>query len=107
MNEYFRDKVTPDELVWSFAGVRALYDDGAGKPEDVTRDYTLVLDERPHEAPLLTVYGGKITTHRKLAEAAMAKIGHFFQALPPWTARLDVCPAAISRPTASTRWWPN
>ncbi|HZQ12385.1 MAG TPA: glycerol-3-phosphate dehydrogenase [Pseudolabrys sp.] len=86
VNEYFRDKVTPDELVWSFAGVRALHDDGAGKPEDVTRDYTLVLDEKPHEAPLLTVYGGKITTHRKLAEAAMAKIGHFFQALPPWTA---------------------
>jgi glycerol-3-phosphate dehydrogenase len=85
VNEYFRDKVTPDELVWSFAGVRALYDDGAGQPEDVTRDYTLMLDETPHEAPLLTVYGGKITTHRKLAEAAMAKIGHFFQALPPWT----------------------
>ena len=85
VNEYFRDKVTPDELVWSFAGVRALYDDGAGKPEDVTRDYSLVLDERLHEAPLLTVYGGKITTHRKLAEAAMATIGHFFQALPPWT----------------------
>jgi glycerol-3-phosphate dehydrogenase len=85
VNDYFRDKVTPDELVWSFAGVRALYDDGAGKPEDVTRDYTLMLEEKPHEAPLLTVYGGKITTHRKLAEAAMAKIGHFFQALPPWT----------------------
>jgi glycerol-3-phosphate dehydrogenase len=86
VNRYLRDKVTPDELVWSFAGVRALYDDGSNKPEDVTRDYVLVLDERAHVAPLLTVYGGKITTHRKLAEAAMGKIGHFFQALPPWTA---------------------
>jgi len=86
VNEYFRDKVTPDELVWSFAGVRALYDDGSGKAEDVTRDYVLELNERTHLAPLLTVYGGKITTHRKLAEAAMAKIGHFFQTLPPWTA---------------------
>jgi glycerol-3-phosphate dehydrogenase len=86
VNRYFRDKITPDELVWSFAGVRALYDDGAGRPENVTRDYVLVLDERAHVAPLLTVYGGKITTHRKLAEAAMGKIGHFFQALPPWTA---------------------
>jgi glycerol-3-phosphate dehydrogenase len=85
VNQYFRDKVTPDELVWSFAGVRALHDDGSGKPEDVTRDYTLELDEKPHEAPLLTVYGGKITTHRKLAEAAMAKIGHFFPTLPRWT----------------------
>jgi len=86
MNEYFRDKVTPDELVWAFSGVRALYDDGAGKPEDVTRDYELVLDETPRQAPLLTVYGGKITTHRKLAEAAMEKIGPFFASRPPWTA---------------------
>jgi glycerol-3-phosphate dehydrogenase len=86
MNEYFRERITPDELVWSFSGVRALYDDGAGKPEDVTRDYELVLDERSGEAPLLTVYGGKITTYRKLAEAAMEKIGTFFAAQPPWTA---------------------
>ncbi|HXZ46940.1 MAG TPA: glycerol-3-phosphate dehydrogenase [Pseudolabrys sp.] len=86
VNYYFRDKVVPDELVWSFAGVRALYDDGANKPEDVTRDYELVLDERPEEAPLLTIYGGKITTHRKLAEAVMAQIGRFFEARPPWTA---------------------
>jgi glycerol-3-phosphate dehydrogenase len=86
VNEYFREKIMPDELVWSFAGVRALYDDGAGKPEDVTRDYVLTLDHEPHRAPLLTVYGGKITTHRRLAEAAMAKIGHFFGARPPWTA---------------------
>jgi len=86
MNEYFRDRVTPDELVWSFAGVRALYDDGSELPEDVTRDYELVLDERYGEAPLLTIYGGKITTHRKLAEAAMQKIGIFFGALPQWTA---------------------
>jgi glycerol-3-phosphate dehydrogenase len=86
VSQYFRDAVLPDELLWSFAGVRALYDDGAGKPEDVTRDYRLVLDERPPQAPLLTVYGGKITTHRKLAEAAMAMIGDFFPRMPPpWT----------------------
>ncbi len=86
VNEYFRDKIMPDELVWAFAGVRALHDDGAGKPEDVTRDYVLAFDEQPQEAPLLTIYGGKITTHRKLAEAAMAKIAPFFPARPLWTA---------------------
>ena len=86
VNQYFRDKVTPDEVVWSFSGVRALHDDGAKKPEDVTRDYELVLEEKISEAPLLTIYGGKITTHRKLAEAAMEKIGVFFQGRPPWTA---------------------
>jgi len=86
VNQYFRDKVIPDELVWSFAGVRALYDDYADRPEDVTRDYELVLDQSAGEAPLLTIYGGKITTHRKLAEAAMLEIGHFFGGRPPWTA---------------------
>jgi glycerol-3-phosphate dehydrogenase len=86
VNQYFREKVTPDELVRSFSGVRALHDDGAKKPEDVTRDYELVLDEKLGEAPLLTVYGGKITTHSKLAEAAMDKIGIFFGGRPPWTA---------------------
>jgi len=86
VNQYFREKITPDELVWSFSGVRALYDDSADKPEDVTRDYELVLDRRGGEAPLLTVYGGKITTHRKLAEAALERIGHFFEAGPRWTA---------------------
>ena len=75
MNQYFRDKVTPDELVWSFSGVRALYRRRLDGPEDVTRDYKLVLDEPFREAPLLTVYGGKITTYRRLAEAAMDKIG--------------------------------
>jgi glycerol-3-phosphate dehydrogenase len=86
VNEYFREQVTPDELAWSFAGVRALYDDGADKPEDVTRDYVLALDEVHGEAPLLTIYGGKITTHRRLAEAVMERIGSYFGGLPPWTA---------------------
>lgn len=85
VNVYFRDNVTSDEVVWSFAGVRSLYDDGSDKPEDITRDYVLTLDERFREAPLLTVYGGKITTYRRLAEAAMATLDHFFMALPAWT----------------------
>jgi glycerol-3-phosphate dehydrogenase len=86
VNEYFRDKVLPDDPVWSFTGVRALYDDGAGRPEDVTRDYMLTLDQKFREAPLLTIYGGKITTHRRLAEEAMVRIGSYFTPHPPWTA---------------------
>jgi glycerol-3-phosphate dehydrogenase len=86
VNQYFRQRISPDEAVWTFAGVRSLYDDHADKPEDITRDYVLTLDEKFREAPLLTVYGGKITTYRRLAEAAMEKIGHFFEARPPWTA---------------------
>ncbi len=86
VNQYFRDRVTPDELVWSYSGVRSLYDDGADKPEDVTRDYMLELDAPLSKAPLLTVYGGKITTHRRLAEAALEKLS-YFAARPPWTAQ--------------------
>ncbi len=86
VNLYFREQVTPDELVWSFAGVRSLYDDGHDKPEDITRDYVLALDAPFHEAPLLTIYGGKITTHRRLAEAAMQRLP-YFAARPPWTAQ--------------------
>jgi glycerol-3-phosphate dehydrogenase len=86
INEYFRAAITSADVVWAYAGVRSLYDDGAGKPEDVGRDYTLMLDERYGEAPLLTVYGGKITTYRRLAEEAMAKLAHFFPRSQPWTA---------------------
>jgi glycerol-3-phosphate dehydrogenase len=89
VNEYFRVHVEPDQVVWAFAGVRSLYDESAGKdePEDVTRDYHLALDERYGVAPVLTVYGGKITTHRKLAEEALDRIGHFFQGRKRWTAK--------------------
>lgn len=82
---YFRQAISADDVVHAYAGVRSLYDDGAGKPENVTRDYHLELMEDFHEAPLLTIYGGKITTYRKLAEAALAKLDHFFQLGPAWT----------------------
>jgi len=86
VNEYFRDRLTPDEPVWAFAGVRALHDDGSTRAKDVTRDYALTLEESYRLAPLLTVYGGKITTYRRLAEEALARIAHFFPMRPPWTA---------------------
>lgn len=87
VNRYFRHPVTPDELAWSFSGVRALYDDGKGKPEDVTRDYHLELEAPRNEAPLLTIYGGKITTYRRLSEAALKKLDRVFPGRAPWTAQ--------------------
>jgi glycerol-3-phosphate dehydrogenase len=84
-NGYFRAVINGRDVVWAYAGVRALYDDGAGKPQDIGRDYVLVLDERSGEAPLLTVYGGKITTYRRLAEEALDRLAHFFPPLEPWT----------------------
>ena len=85
VNDYFRYGIGGTDVKWAFAGVRSLYDDGSKKPEDVTRDYHLALDERFREAPVLTVYGGKITTYRRLAEAVLERLRHFFNPLPAWT----------------------
>jgi glycerol-3-phosphate dehydrogenase len=86
VNGYFRETVAPDHVVWAFAGVRSLYDDGSRKAQDVTRDYVLALDTGFRAAPLLNVYGGKITTYRRLAEATLAKLADFFVLQPSWTA---------------------
>jgi glycerol-3-phosphate dehydrogenase len=73
-NAYLEKPVTPDDVVWKFAGVRPLYDDGASAAEAATRDYVLDLDDEGG-APLLVVYGGKVTTHRPLAEHVLEKLG--------------------------------
>ncbi len=84
--DYFRTMIGPADVIWSFAGVRSLYDDGSKKAKDTTRDYHLVLDEQFHLAPVLTIYGGKITTYRRLAEAVLKRMAHFFVTRPAWTA---------------------
>ena len=72
----------PDQVVHAFAGVRQLYDDGASRAKDLTREYVLDLQARAGQAPLLTVYGGKITTYRRLAEAALRPARSLLQARP-------------------------
>lgn len=74
VSRYFERPVQPSDVVWSYAGVRPLYDDGESDPSDVTRDYVLTLDADAGQPPLLSVFGGKITTSRKLAEHAMQKL---------------------------------
>ncbi|MBS0123712.1 glycerol-3-phosphate dehydrogenase [Thetidibacter halocola] len=69
-NQYFRQRLTEDDVVWTYSGVRPLYDDGASSATAATRDYTLKVDT-VGGAPLLNVFGGKITTYRRLAESAM------------------------------------
>ena len=85
-NRFLRARIGPADVVWTYSGVRPLYDDGSADPSAVTRDYVLDLD-RTAGAPALSVYGGKITTYRRLAEHALERIG---EALPasggPWTA---------------------
>ena len=71
-NRYFERRITPADITATWSGIRALYDDGAGEARTITRDYVLELDT--HGAPILSVFGGKITTARALAEHAMAKL---------------------------------
>jgi glycerol-3-phosphate dehydrogenase len=74
VSRYFNDPPTPREVVWSYAGVRPLYDDASGDVSTITRDYVFEIDHPSGEAPLLSVFGGKITTYRRLAEHALAKL---------------------------------
>ncbi len=86
VSRYFKTRVTADDIVWKFSGVRPLYDDGATSATAATRDYVLKIDESAG-APILNVFGGKITTYRRLAETAMEKISPFFPQIgQPWTA---------------------
>lgn len=86
-NRYFSRQVTPADVVWSYAGVRPLIDDGSGKPEAATRGYRLDLSDEEEGAPLLSVYGGKITTYRHLGEEAVDLLAGRLAALggPAWT----------------------
>jgi glycerol-3-phosphate dehydrogenase len=70
----FRRAPRPEEIVWTYSGVRPLHDDGADNPSAVTRDYVLKMDAPPGQAPVLTVFGGKITTYRRLAEDAAGQV---------------------------------
>jgi glycerol-3-phosphate dehydrogenase len=86
VNRFLAKPLTEADIVSSYAGVRPLYDDGSPNPSEVTRDYVLRLDDH-QGAPLLTVFGGKITTYRRLAEEALAKLKAFFPAMKgDWTA---------------------
>lgn len=84
-NEYFKKDITAADVVWTYSGVRPLFDDGASSAAAATRDYTLKVDA--DGAPVLNIFGGKITTYRRLAESAMDKIAPYFSNLPGrWTA---------------------
>ena len=86
-NAYFTEPIMPKDIVWTYSGVRPLYDDGARSSTKATRDYVLVIDDDEGAAPLLNLFGGKITTYRRLAEAALAKLKPYLPAMgETWTA---------------------
>ncbi len=83
-SQYFKKPVTRDQVVWTYSGVRPLYDDGAKSATAATRDYVLSLDQ--NGAPLLNIFGGKITTYRRLAEHALQKLVPLVGGGKAWTA---------------------
>ncbi len=86
INGYFRAAITPDDVVSSFAGIRPLFNSGGGTAQEITRDYMLDLQIPDGNAPLMNIYGGKITTYRELAEEVLGKLSRFFPGMKgKWT----------------------
>ncbi|WP_298272119.1 glycerol-3-phosphate dehydrogenase [uncultured Bradyrhizobium sp.] len=87
LRRYFRASPGQHDIVHAFSGVRPLYDDNSDNPSAVTRDYVFEVHGTPEEPPLLTIYGGKITTYRRLAEHALGRLAPWFHKMSPaWTA---------------------
>jgi len=84
-SDYFAKPVTASDVVWTYSGVRPLYDDGASSAQEATRDYVLNLDAPEQQAPLLSVFGGKITTYRRLAEEVLSRLSRHLPSGKPWT----------------------
>ncbi len=86
VNRYFERQILPGDVVWSYAGIRPLWDDAASQASAVTRDYKLDIDAPQGQAPVLSVFGGKITTYRRLAELALEKLEPYLEPVAaPWT----------------------
>jgi len=89
-SEYFTKPIVKEDVIWTYSGVRPLYDDQSENASAVTRDYVFKTEEFTESAPFLSIYGGKITTSRKLAEHAMEKLTPYFEGVTaPWTR--DAC----------------
>jgi glycerol-3-phosphate dehydrogenase len=101
VNDYFATPTSPEQVVWAYAGVRALADEGGGSASSATRDYVLTLDAPEAQSPLVSVYGGKITTYRRLAEGVMDKLKpHLSGVGPAWTATTPLPGGDWPSPTA-------
>jgi glycerol-3-phosphate dehydrogenase len=109
VNGYFKAPITREDIVWSYAGVRPLFDDKESSASVVTRDYVFDLDDQSgHAAPILSIFGGKLTTYRKLADSAMSKLAPYFVGLSPsWTARSPLPGGENGGQTARYPWMPE
>ncbi|WP_060512712.1 glycerol-3-phosphate dehydrogenase [Pseudomonas sp. NBRC 111124] len=115
VNEHFNHQLSRSDIVHTYSGVRPLCNDESDNPSAVTRDYTLALSAGENEAPLLSVFGGKLTTYRKLAESAMGELKPFFtQMRGSWTAdaalpggeNMTTAPALVDAILSRCGWLP-
>ncbi len=91
VNAHFNKQLTRADVIHTYSGVRPLCNDESDNPSAITRDYTLALSGSAQEAPLLSIFGGKLTTYRKLAESAMVQLAPFFKHMTaPWTAKASL-----------------
>jgi glycerol-3-phosphate dehydrogenase len=96
-SHYMAKAVTPADVVWTYSGVRPLFDDGDDDPSAVTRDYHLEVDAPEGSAPILSVFGGKITTYRRLAEHALEDLRRFYPSMGgAWTAHKPVADGELA-----------
>ena len=90
-NGYFARAIAPSDVVWSYCGVRPLFDDGSQSPSKVTREHELIVDGSKGEAPVLSVVGGKITVFRRVAEKALGALAPWLPAMSEaWTSRASL-----------------
>ena len=99
-NAHFKKQLSRDDVVWTYSGVRPLCDDESDSPQAITRDYTLDIHDVDGQAPLLSVFGGKLTTYRKLAEHALEKLAPYYKGIGPAWTKGAVLLAVISATTA-------
>lgn len=86
-NRFLAKPILESDVVWSYAGVRPLYDDGSANPSEITRDYVLKVADEDGKLPLLSIFGGKITTYRRLAEHALRELQAYYPSMSgAWTA---------------------
>ncbi|WP_087024950.1 glycerol-3-phosphate dehydrogenase [Thaumasiovibrio subtropicus] len=90
VNSHFQTQTTPEDIVWQYSGVRPLLADASASAQSTTRDYRLIREIEG--APLLSVYGGKLTTYRKLAEEAITMLKSVFTRLAPSISKQTVLP---------------
>jgi len=91
VNRYFENKINSEDIVWSYSGVRPLFDDKSKKPHKISREFHLDLNTDGNQAPIISVFGGKLTTHRILAEKVMNELKPYFPDMgPPWTEKMKL-----------------